>query len=154
MSKINEMIGWQRVLVVRKKEVEMFAIRVIMNEKSVRDNFKDKEKTFSNDGDQKVAIKLVKEQHGEVIVTKHVLIYYLIEKYKDEVLYDMVSMHTSYLLLRKPWQFNRKAIHNGLRNRYNLKKDGRICILALLSPKEVYEDQLKLKRKWEVEMII
>ena len=80
----------------------MFAIRVIMNEKSVGDNFKDKEKTFSNDGDQKVAIKLVKEQHGEVIVTKHVLIYYLIEKYKDEVLCDMVSMHTSYLLLRKP----------------------------------------------------
>jgi len=39
---------------------------------------------------------------GEVMVTKHVLIYFLIEKYKDEVLCDVVHMHTSHLLLRRP----------------------------------------------------
>jgi len=91
---------------------------------------------------------------GEVMVTKHVLIYFFIEKYKDEVLCDVVHMHTSHLLLGRPWQFDRKAKYDGFSNRYTLKKDGRIYILTLLSPKEVYEDQLKLKKKDEVEMVI
>jgi len=88
---------------------------------------------------------------GEV---KHVLIYFLIEKYKDEVLCDVVHMYTSHLLLGRPWQFDRKAKYDGFSNRYTLKKDGKIYILALLSPKEVYEDQLKLKKKDEAEMVI
>jgi hypothetical protein len=43
MSKIDEMINRQGVPSRKEKEVEMPTIRVIVNEKSVGDNFKDKE---------------------------------------------------------------------------------------------------------------
>jgi hypothetical protein len=88
------------------------------------------------------------------MVTKHVLISFLIEKYKDDVLCDMISMHASHLLLGRPWQFDRKDKRDELKNRYFLENDGRTYTLASLSPKQVYEDQLKLKKKSEVEMVI
>jgi len=90
----------------------------------------------------------------EVMVTKHVLISFLIEKYKDDVLCDMIPMHASHLLLGRPWQFDRKDKRDELKNRYFLENDGRTYTLASLSPKQVYEDQLKLKKKSEVEMVI
>jgi len=37
------------------------------------------------------------------------------------------------------------VIHDGFRNMYNFIKDGKIIKLAPLTPKQVYEDQLKLK---------
>jgi hypothetical protein len=43
MSKLDEMINRQGVPSRKEKEVEMPTIRVIVNEKSVGDNFKDKE---------------------------------------------------------------------------------------------------------------
>jgi hypothetical protein len=88
------------------------------------------------------------------MVTKHVLISFLIEKYKDDVLCDMIPMHASHLLLGRPWQFDRKDKRDELKNRYFLENDGRTYTLASLSPKQVYEDQLKLKKKSEVEMVI
>jgi len=36
---------------------------------------------------------------GEVRVTKHVLIFFFFEKYKDEILYNVVPIHATYLLL-------------------------------------------------------
>jgi hypothetical protein len=39
---------------------------------------------------------------GEVMVNKQVLISFLVEKYKDEVLCDVVPIHASHLLLGKP----------------------------------------------------
>ena len=48
-------------------------------------------------------------------------------------------------------------IHDGFRNRYNFVKDGKLVTLVPLSPKQVYEDQMKLlsevekKRKSEAE---
>jgi hypothetical protein len=38
---------------------------------------------------------------GEVKVTMQVLVYFLVGKYKYEVLYDIVPMHATYLLLEK-----------------------------------------------------
>ncbi|XP_061965263.1 uncharacterized protein LOC133689416 [Populus nigra] len=37
-------------------------------------------------------------------------------KYKNEVLYDVVPMHATHLLLRRLWQFARKAKHDGFKN--------------------------------------
>lgn len=39
---------------------------------------------------------------GEIKVTKQVLVYFLVGKYKDGVLYDVVLMHVTHLLLGKP----------------------------------------------------
>ena len=61
----------------------------------------------------------------------------------------VVPMHVSHLLLGRSWQFNRKAIHDGFRNRFVIVKDSKTIILVPLSPKQVYDDQIKLKRKCE-----
>ena len=54
------------------------------------------------------------------------ILFFPVGKYKDEVLCDVVPMHDIYLLLGRPWQFDRKAKHDEFKNRYSLEKDGRI----------------------------
>jgi hypothetical protein len=77
------------------------------------------------------------------------MISFSIGKYKDEVLCDVMPMHATHLLLGRPWQFDRKSNHDGFKNRYSLEKDGRIYTLAPLSLKQVYEDQIQLKKGYE-----
>ena len=91
---------------------------------------------------------------GEVMVNKQVLISFLVEKYKEEVLCDVVPIHASHLLLGRPWQFDRKAKNDRFQNRYSFEKDGRAYTLASLSPRHIYEEQLKLKKKSEGGMVI
>ncbi|KAH1032479.1 hypothetical protein J1N35_044653, partial [Gossypium stocksii] len=86
---------------------------------------------------------------GELRVTKQVLVAFLIGKYIDEVLCDMVPMHVGHLLLGRPWQFDRRVIHDGYTNRYTFKHLGKIVTLAPLTPKQVYENQVKLKTSIE-----
>jgi hypothetical protein len=45
---------------------------------------------------------------------------FAIGKYSDEIMFDVVPMHASHLLLGHPWQFDRKAIHDGFRNRFTI----------------------------------
>ena len=71
-------------------------------------------------------------------------------KYKDEVLYDVVPMHAGHILLGKPWQFDRKVTYDGFKNRYSFVKDSRTVTLVPLTPRQVYEDQVKLKRENEL----
>jgi hypothetical protein len=66
----------------------------------------------------------------------------------------MVPMHANHLLLGRPWRFERKAKHDRFKKKYYLEKDGRTYTLASLSPRQVYEDQLKFKKKSEAEMVI
>jgi hypothetical protein len=58
-------------------------------------------------------------------------------------------MHASHLLLGCPWQFDRKTIHDGFNNRFTIVKDGKTITLIPLSPKQVYDDQMKLERECE-----
>jgi hypothetical protein len=69
--------------------------------------------------------------------------------YSDEILCDVVPMHASHLLLGRPWQFNRKAIHDGFGNRFTIVKDGKTITLVPLSSKQVHDDQMKLKKECE-----
>ena len=46
------------------------------------------------------------------------------------------------LLLRKLWQFDRKAKHGGFKN---LENDGKTFTLVPLFLRQVYEDKMKLK---------
>jgi len=88
---------------------------------------------------------------GEVKVTKQILIAFVVVKYSDEVMCDVVPMHASHLLLRCLWQFDRKAIHDGFRNRFTIVMNGKTITLVSLSPKQVYDDQMKLKSEYEDE---
>jgi len=58
-------------------------------------------------------------------------------------------MHVTHMLLGRPWQFDTKAKHDGFKNKYLLEKDGRIYTLAPLTPKQVYEDKIQLKKSYE-----
>src|SRR2546425_6178630 len=53
-------------------------------------------------------------------------------------------MQAGHLLLGRPWQYDRKVMHNGYSNRYSFTYKGRNVVLAPLSPQEVYEEQKKL----------
>ena len=63
-----------------------------------------------------------------------------IGKYVDEVLCDVVPMQASHILLGRPWQYDRKAIHDGVKNRYTIVKDSKTITLLPLTPKQVYDD--------------
>jgi hypothetical protein len=80
---------------------------------------------------------------GEVKVNKQMLVSFSIGRYKGEVLCDVVPIHAGHILLGRPWQFDRKAIHDGFKNRHSFVKDNRTITL-------VYEDQVKLKRENEL----
>jgi len=72
-----------------------------------------------------------------------------IGKYVDEILCDMIPMQASHILLGRPSQYDRKAIHDGVKNRYTVVKDGKTITLVPLTPKQLYDDQIKLKRERE-----
>lgn len=88
---------------------------------------------------------------GEVRATKQVLASFIVGKFKNEVICDVVPMNATHLLLGRPWQFNRKTKHDGFRNRYTVEKYEKIYTLAPLSPRQVYVDQLKFKKVEEAE---
>jgi hypothetical protein len=82
---------------------------------------------------------------GEVRVDRQVLVTFSIRKYLDEVFCDVVPMHAGHILLGRPWQYDRRAIHDGFKNMYSFVKEGKTINLAPLTPSQVYEDQVKLK---------
>ncbi|XP_061346005.1 uncharacterized protein LOC133291717 [Gastrolobium bilobum] len=78
---------------------------------------------------------------GEIMVNKQVVVPFLIGKYKDEVLCDVVPIKAGHILLGRPWQFDRRVMHDGYTNRYSLVMNNKTITLAPLSPIQVYEDQ-------------
>ncbi|KAJ8770909.1 hypothetical protein K2173_022081 [Erythroxylum novogranatense] len=86
---------------------------------------------------------------GEIKINKQVLVSFSIGKYSDQVLCDVVPMHACHLLLGRPWQYDRRVLHDGFKNRYSFTMGDQKFVLAPLAPKEVYEDQMQLKRSME-----
>ena len=83
-------------------------------------------------------------------VTKRVKASFSIGKYDDEVTCDVVPMHAGHLLLGRPWQYVRRAWHDGFRNRHTFEFLGQKHVLAPLSPKSVYADQLKIRESAKI----
>ena len=82
----------------------------------------------------------------EVRVNKQVLISFQIGKYDNEVLCNVVSMQAGHLLLRRPWQFDRKVKHDDFTNKYSFVHNQRRITLVPLNPSQVYEDQVRLQK--------
>ncbi|XP_073107194.1 uncharacterized protein [Elaeis guineensis] len=55
-------------------------------------------------------------------------------------------MKASHLLLGRPWQYDRRAIHDGFKNTYSFVKNGKSIVLAPLSPQQVQKDQLVIEK--------
>jgi len=60
-------------------------------------------------------------------------------------------MEATHVLLGRPWQFDRKVFHDGFTNKLSFDFHGHKVILKSLSPKEVHEDQILMKKKRESE---
>ncbi|RDY14380.1 hypothetical protein CR513_00564, partial [Mucuna pruriens] len=79
-------------------------------------------------------------EHGEMIVDKHASIVITLDKYKDEILCDVVPMEAIHVLLGRPWQYDRKVIHDCVTNKFSFMHGSNKVILKHLTPKEVLED--------------
>ena len=89
---------------------------------------------------------------GEVKVTKQVLVNFKIGGYEDQVLCDVVPKQAIHILLGRPWEYDKKAKHDGLTNKYHFVIEGRPIALIPLSPLEIatYQKQDREKRlEWE-----
>ncbi|GKV34687.1 hypothetical protein SLEP1_g43039 [Rubroshorea leprosula] len=84
---------------------------------------------------------------GEIKVNKQVLVSFSIGRYKDEALCDVVPMHAGHLLLGRPWEYDRRVTHDGFKNHYLFIMEGKTITFVPLSPRQVYEDQLRLKKE-------
>jgi hypothetical protein len=70
---------------------------------------------------------------NDIQVTKKCLIQFSIGKnYKDEVLCDVVPMDACHILLGRPWQYDKRAFHDGFKNTYSFENDGTKITLAPL----------------------
>ena len=87
--------------------------------------------------------------NGEVRVTKQVLVSLSIGRYKDKVLCEVMPMQAGHILLGRLWQFDRRVMHEGFKNCYSFVADGKPITLAPLPPKEVYNDQIRIKKACE-----
>ena len=74
------------------------------------------------------------------------LVSFRIGKYEDEVLCDVAPMDAGHILLGRPWQFDRRVVHDGYTNKYSLMRNNRTITLAPLTPQQVHEDQVKLQQ--------
>ena len=86
----------------------------------------------------------------EVKENKQVLVSFSIGRYKYEVPYDVVPMHVGHILLGRPWQFDNKVNHDSFKNMHSFVKENKTITLVPLTPRQVYEDQMKLKRENEL----
>lgn len=84
---------------------------------------------------------------GEVQVRQQVEVDVSIGKYNDKVLCDVVPMEASHLLLGRPWQFDKRANHDGYTNKISFMHQDKKIVLKPLSPQEVCEDQKKMREK-------
>ncbi|KAF7839264.1 uncharacterized protein G2W53_007746 [Senna tora] len=86
---------------------------------------------------------------GEIKVDKQVLVSFSVGKYYDEILCDVVPMHAGHILLGRPWEFGRKVKKDGFTNRYSFVMNDKPITLVPLTPKQVFEDQIKMKNERE-----
>ncbi|RDY12117.1 hypothetical protein CR513_03143, partial [Mucuna pruriens] len=72
---------------------------------------------------------------------------FTIGKYEDKVLCDLVLMEAPHLLLGRPWQYDKKVIHDGVTNMFTFIQTGRKVVLKPLSLKTTQEDKKKRKKR-------
>jgi len=60
-------------------------------------------------------------------------------------------MDACHVLLGRPWQFDKRTVHDGYTNQHSFDHKGKKITLVPLSPLEVHQDQLQLKKNREQE---
>ncbi|WZZ08423.1 hypothetical protein YC2023_094344 [Brassica napus] len=91
-------------------------------------------------------------EEGEMRVSTQVMVPLAIGKYEDEILCDVLPMEAGHILLGRPWQSDRRVIHDGYANKHTFEFKGRKTVLVPMTPKEVQIDQLQLQKKKEIDL--
>ncbi|XP_056855037.1 uncharacterized protein LOC130504448 [Raphanus sativus] len=105
---------------------------------------------------EKLGLKVIKRptayklqwlnHEGELEVKHQVKVPLSIGKYEEEILCDVLPMDAGHILLGKPWQSDRRTLHDGFTNRYSFEYKGKKTVLVPLTPQEVHLDQIALKK--------
>ncbi|WZZ03296.1 hypothetical protein YC2023_089217 [Brassica napus] len=88
---------------------------------------------------------------GEQYVKEQVTVPITIGRYEDEVVCNVLPMDACHILLGRPWQFDKRAVHDGFTNRHSFDHKGKKITLVPLTPLEVHKDQIQLKRNRDKE---
>lgn len=65
------------------------------------------------------------DEKASGIVSKQYLVNITLGTYTDQVLCDVLNMDACHLLLGRPWQYDRKTLHDGYTNTYTLTHEGK-----------------------------
>ncbi|KNH03669.1 hypothetical protein BRCH_02722c [Candidatus Burkholderia brachyanthoides] len=86
---------------------------------------------------------------GEVKVISQAKLTFTIGKYSEEVTCHVVPMEAGHLLLGRPWEYDRGAIHDGKSNKYSFTFKNRKITFLPTTPAQVYECQVQLKVEFD-----
>ena len=87
-------------------------------------------------------------KENEVKVTRQCCIQFSIgSKYQDEVWCDVIPMDACHLLLGRPWQYDREAIHDWFKNTYSFIKDDIKIVLTPLRHNDDNQEKQSLISK-------
>nr|GEX72059.1 reverse transcriptase domain-containing protein [Tanacetum cinerariifolium] len=64
----------------------------------------------------------------------------------DELWCEVIPMDACYILLGRPWLYDRRVKHDGYRNTYTFKKDGVSIMLPPLNPKDAPPDRVLISK--------
>lgn len=73
----------------------------------------------------------------QLLVNEQCEIEFQVGKYKDKIVCDVMPMDVCQVLLGRPWQYDRGAMHDGKRNTYKFGKDGVNHMLLPLQEEDV-----------------
>ncbi|KAK1651401.1 hypothetical protein QYE76_069206 [Lolium multiflorum] len=80
---------------------------------------------------------------GNVKIQHTVTVNFKIGPYDDTVECDVVPMTVCHMLLGRPWQFDKKAIHDGFSNAYTFKVKDKKFELRPMTPSQIIADNAK-----------
>eukprot|EP00253_Pinus_taeda_P006251 PITA_06251 len=76
----------------------------------------------------------------QLLVDEQSEVEFQIGRYKDKIICDIMPMDVLHILLRRPWQYDRKVTHYGVLNNYKFEKDGvRHTLVPIREEKETAE---------------
>ncbi|KAK1627943.1 hypothetical protein QYE76_002258 [Lolium multiflorum] len=80
---------------------------------------------------------------GNVKIQHTVTVTFKIGPYEDTIECDVVPMTVCHMLLGRPWQYDKKAIHDGLSNTYTFKVNDKKFELRPTTPSQIITDNAK-----------
>nr|KYP72131.1 Transposon Ty3-I Gag-Pol polyprotein [Cajanus cajan] len=92
-------------------------------------------------------------EDGDINVDKQVKVKFSIGNYEDQVVCDIVPMEACHILLGRPWQFDKKTMHNGLTNEITFTHKEKKFVLHPLSPSQHKASKKKEEKSLSIEGI-